>query len=255
MAVFLLLGVVLSGLAISLAPLVVGWFDLAPALQAQAIDALKWLGLLVLLALLNGAVVALLQANHRFGRLTVSTAAAQLAYVAASLVLLRPGDAVEVLVWVLAIRYVVGLIVGFAAARRLVRFRRPLLPGRAERAAFRAYAGRMQLSSMTSFFNGEVDALVVAALLPVRYVGIFAAAHQVASAARSLPLLRSPRSSPLSRTHSPVAASRRADRVRPDSGPLAPAGPGLRRVAVAPRACCPIWLGDDFHSLASWPRS
>jgi O-antigen/teichoic acid export membrane protein len=190
--IFLLLGVLVGGLAAGVAPLVAGWLDLAPALRSQAADALQWLGLLVVLALLNGAVVALLQANHRFGRLTASTAAGQCAYAIAAFVLLRPGDAMVVLVCVLAIRYVVGLVVGFIVASRLVRFRRPLLPTRTERSAFLAYAGRMQVSSVTSFLNGEFDALVVAALLPVRYVGLFAAAHQVATAARTLPLFGFP---------------------------------------------------------------
>jgi O-antigen/teichoic acid export membrane protein len=249
MAVFLLLGVVLSGLAIGLAPLVAGWLDLAPALQPQAIDALRWLGLLVLLALMNGAVVALLQANHRFGMLTVSTATAQLAYVTASIVLLRPGDAVTVLVWVLAIRYIAGSMVGFVAARRLVRFRRPLLPAKAERAAFRSYAGRMQLSSMTSFLNGEVDAVVVAALLPVRYVGIFAAAHQVASAARSLPLFAFP---PFLSTLANAFARRGESGARTEFDRIQtrwlPLVLGYTAVAACAAAfAVPIWLGDDFR--------
>jgi O-antigen/teichoic acid export membrane protein len=248
-AVFVVLGIVISSLAIGLAPLVAGWLDLAPPLRAQAVDALRWLGLLVLLALLNGSIVALLQANHRFRALTASTATAQLAYVVASLVLLRPGDAMAVLVWVLAIRYVAGLVVGFAAARRHVRFRRPLLPGRAERAAFRAYAGRMQLSSMTSFLNGEVDALVVAALLPVRYVGIFAVAHQVASAARSLPLFAFPPllttvANAFARGGEPGARTE-FDRIQARWLPLV-----LGYAAVATCAAgfaVPIWLGDDFQ--------
>lgn len=247
-AVFVLLSLVVSVLAVGLAQPVAGWLDLAPGLHDQAVEALSWLGLLLLLALLNGSVVALLQANHRFGMLTASTAAAQLAYVVAAFTLLQPGEAVTVLVWVLSIRYVVGIVVGFALARRLVRFRRPLLPRAAERAAFRAYAGRMQLSSMTSLLNGEVDALLVAALLPVRYVGIFAAAHQVASAARSLPLYAFP---PILSTfansfarHGRPGARADFDRIQARWLPLA-----LGYTAVAACAALfavPIWLGDEF---------
>jgi O-antigen/teichoic acid export membrane protein len=179
----------------------------------------------------------------------VTTASAQISYAAAAFVLLRPGDPVSVLVWVLAIRYVAGLIVGFALAGRLVRLRRPLLPSRAERAAFLAYAGRMQLSSITSFLNGEVDALVVAALLPVRYVGLFAAAHQVATAARSLPLFAFP---PLLTTFANSFAQRGepgalAEFVRIQSRWL-PVVLGYTVVATSAAAfVVPIWLGDGFQ--------
>ena len=248
-AVFVLLSVVVSGLAVGLAPLVAGWLDLAPALRGQAIEALRWLGLLVFLALLNGAMVALLQANHRFGRLTAATAAAQLAYVVAAFALLRPVDTVTVLVWVLAIRHVVGMVVGFTLSGRLVRFRRPLVLARAERTALRKYAGWMQLSSMTSFLNGEADALVVAALLPVRYVGIFAVAHQVASAARSIPLFAFPPflttlANAFARRGQPGALAE-FDRIQPHWLPLV-----LGYSAVATCAAVfavPIWLGDDFQ--------
>jgi O-antigen/teichoic acid export membrane protein len=248
-AVFFLLSIVVSGLAVGFAEPVAGWLDLPPELRDQAVEALRWLGLLLLLALLNGSVVALLQANQRFGTLTASTAAAQLAYVLAAFALLKPGEAVTVLIWVLSIRYVVGTVLGFVLGRRLVRFRRPLLPRPAERAAFRAYAGRMQLSSMTSLLNGEVDALVVAAMLPVRYVGIFAAAHQVASAARSLPLYAFP---PILTTfansfarHGQPGTRAEFDRIQARWLPLT-----LGYTAVAACAALfavPIWLGDEFE--------
>jgi O-antigen/teichoic acid export membrane protein len=106
----------------------------------------------------------------------------------------------------------------------------------------------MQLSSMTSFFNGEVDALVVAALLPVRYVGIFAVAHQVASAARSLPLFAFP---PLLTTLSDAFARgghRHAvdefDRIESRWLPLVL---GYTAIALCVALfAVPIWLGDDF---------
>jgi O-antigen/teichoic acid export membrane protein len=246
--IFVLLGLVVTGLAWIFAPTAVGWLDLTPALHDQAVAALHWLGLLVLLALLHGVVVSLLQANHRFRTLTITTATGQSAYVVAAITLLHPDRAVELLVTVVALRYGAGLLVGVFAVRGLVQFRRPWLPSREERRAFGAYAGRMQLSSMTSFFNGEVDALVVAALLPVRYVGIFAAAHQVASAARSLPLFAFP---PLLTTlsnsfargghHEAVAEF---DRIESRWLPLV-LGYTLIGACVALFAV-PIWLGDDF---------
>lgn len=248
-AVFVLLSVVVSILAIGLAEPVASWLDLSPELERQAVEALRLLGVLLLLALLNGAVIALLQANHRFGRLGASTAAAQLAYILAALVLLQPGQPAAVLVGVLSVRYVIGIAVGFALARRLVRFRRPIFSKPSERSAFRAYAGRMQLSSMTSLLNGEVDALVVAAMLPVRYVGIFVAAHQVASAARSLPLYAFP---PILTTLANAfakdglpGARTEFDRIQARWLPLV-----LGYTAVATCAALfavPIWLGDDFQ--------
>jgi O-antigen/teichoic acid export membrane protein len=46
----------------------------------------------------------------------------------------------------------------------------------------------MQLSAVTGFVNTELDAVVIAAVLPVRYVGLYQIGVQVASAVRSLPL-------------------------------------------------------------------
>jgi O-antigen/teichoic acid export membrane protein len=248
-ALFVLLAVVVSIVAVGFAETLTGWLNLSPELHSQLVEALRWLGILLLLALVNGAVVAILQANHRFGRLAASTAAAQLAYIIAALGLLQQGGPATVLVGILSTRYIVGIVVGFALARRLVRFRRPLFSKPSERAEFRAYAGRMQLSSMTSLLNGEVDALVVAALLPLRYVGIFVAAHQVASAARSLPLYAFP---PILTTIANsfakdglAGARTEFDRIQARWLPLV-----LGYTAVAAGAALlavPIWLGDEFQ--------
>jgi len=89
-------------------------------------------------------------------------------------------------------RYLLVTVGGLCVGARHIRLRRPMLPGRAERRDFVRYATRMQLSGLTFFLNGEIDALVIAALLPVRYVGIYTAGYQAATALRSVPLYAFP---------------------------------------------------------------
>jgi O-antigen/teichoic acid export membrane protein len=190
--VFSLLAVAVTALALPLATMVVSHVHMGSQLREQAIVTFRWLGLLVGLALLSESAVAMLQANQRFFALTCTIGASSLIYGVAVILGLHPGDSLVTLIWLTAFRYVAIIVFGFGAAFRHLRLTRPLLPGRAERTEFRRYAVRMQLSSLTSFFNGEIDALIVAALLPVRYVGLYAAGYMAASVARSLPLYAFP---------------------------------------------------------------
>jgi O-antigen/teichoic acid export membrane protein len=50
----------------------------------------------------------------------------------------------------------------------------------------------MQLSSLTGYVNSQMDAIVIAVFLPVRYVGLYGIGMQAASAARSVPLYAFP---------------------------------------------------------------
>ena len=78
--------------------------------------------------------------------------------------------------------------VGLAAGLRDVTFARPYLPHRGTVRDLARFASRMQLSALTGFVNSELDILVIAAFLPVKYAGLYALGLQAAAAARTLPL-------------------------------------------------------------------
>jgi lipopolysaccharide/colanic/teichoic acid biosynthesis glycosyltransferase/O-antigen/teichoic acid export membrane protein len=190
--VFVLLAAVVTALAIPLAPVVVSHLHMGPQLREQAVVTFRWLGLLVGLGLLSDAAVAMLQANQRFVALTGTIGVSSLAYGVAVLLVLHPGAPLVTLVWLTAFRYAAIVVCGFGVVSHQLRLRHPLLPGSVERKEFGRYAIRMQLTSLTAFFNGEIDAFIIAALFPVRYVGLYSAGYMAASVARSLPLYAFP---------------------------------------------------------------
>ncbi|MDX3451810.1 polysaccharide biosynthesis C-terminal domain-containing protein [Streptomyces sp. ME02-8801-2C] len=191
-AVFLGLGALVTGLSALTGPAVVAALDVPPRLTEEAEQLLLALGPLLTLALLSNSAIALLQANARFRSLAAVSAGSCLTYAVAVVVVVDGGQDLLLLAALTTIRYVLVTAGGFCAAARHFRIRRPMLPLPIERREFVGYASRMQLSGFTVFLNGEIDALVIAALLPVRYVGIYAAGYQAATALRSLPLYAFP---------------------------------------------------------------
>jgi O-antigen/teichoic acid export membrane protein len=247
--VFALVAAAVTALALPLAPMVVSHLHMGPQLREQAVVTFRWLGLLVGLALVSESAVAMLQANQRFLALTCTIGVSSLAYAIAVVLGLHPGDPLVTLVWLTAFRYVAIIVCGFGAASRHLRLTRPLLPGRTERAEFRRYAVRMQLSSLTSFFNGEIDALIIAALFPVRYVGLYAAGYMAASVARSLPLYAFP---PILTRLAGVFARRglpgAQDEFEAVQANWLPAVLGYGAVATcAVGFGVPIWLGSAYR--------
>ncbi len=191
-AVFLTLGALVTGGCVLLAPTAVSLLDIPARLREEAVQLLMFLGPLLTLALTAVSATALLQANGRFRRLAVVSGGSCLTYAVAVMSLVdRSGD-LQLLVVLAAGRYLLVTMGGLFAGARHVRVRRPLLPEPAERREFGGYASRMQLSGFTVFLNGEIDALVIAGMLPVRYVGVYAAGYQAATALRSLPLYAFP---------------------------------------------------------------
>lgn len=191
-SVFLALGALVTGLAALIGPRVVTALDVPHRLTAEAGQLLLVLGPLLTLALISNSAIALLQANARFRSLAAVSAGSCLTYAVAVTAVVHDGHDLLPLALLTTLRYALVTIGGFCAGARHFRLRRPLLPRPAERRVFVGYASRMQLSGFTVFLNGEIDALVVAVLLPVRYVGIYAAGYQAATALRSLPLYAFP---------------------------------------------------------------
>ena len=185
---FVLGGVALTLVAFPLAPTIVGLLDVPTALKGEAVSVLRWLPLLVALALMADSTAALLQGTGQFRALVATTFASSGTFVVAVIVLVQPGADLLTLVIATALRYVVWTVASLVFAARHISIQRPFLPSRTTVREVGRYSSRMQLTALTSFVNGELDALVIAAVLPVRYVGLYSLGMQAASAARSLPL-------------------------------------------------------------------
>jgi len=248
MLFFSVLGLVLIGAAVPLAPLIVGLLDVPAGLEQEAEFVLRWLPPLVVLALMADTTAALLQGHDQFRALAVTMIVSSAAFALAVVVLVDEGAHLRSLVIATAVRYGVQVVAGLVLAARHVSIERPLLPSRATLRELRGYAGRMQLTALTGFVNGELDVFVVAGVLPIRYVGLFNIGMQAASAARSLPLYAfAPvltRLTTLFRREGRSAASAEFERFERRWLPLV-FGYGVVAVAAIGFSI-PLWLGDRY---------
>jgi O-antigen/teichoic acid export membrane protein len=181
-------GSALTLAAVFLAPVVLQLVDLPVELHDEGLLVIRWLPPIGILALVADSAVALLKGNGRFGAFAGAMYLSSGTFAAAVIVLVQPGAGLAPLLAAAALRYAVLAAAGMILAARHVSFRRPLLPSRAMAREFIHYASRMQLSALTGFVNSEMGALVIAGLLPIRYVGLYSIALQASAAARSFPL-------------------------------------------------------------------
>lgn len=185
---FALIGVVLTLAAFPLAPIIVGLLDVPSALNGEAVFVLRWLPPLAALTLMAYSAAALLRGNNQFRALAGATVASSAAFAVAVIVLVQPGALLGGLVIATALRYMVLMIGSFVCAAPHVSIQWPLLPSRETIGQLWRYSSRMQLSAATGFVNVQLDAIIIAAVLPVRYVGLYSIGMQAATAVRSLPL-------------------------------------------------------------------
>jgi O-antigen/teichoic acid export membrane protein len=243
-----LLGAVLTAVAFELAPWVVQLLHIPAGLESESAELLRWAPALAALALMSESAAALLVGNGRFQALAGAMWSSAAAYAISIVVLVQPDAPLEILALVSTARYAVLLASSLVLGARDAVFRWPPLPSRASMREVGRYASRMQLSALTGFVNTELDALVIAALMPVRYVGLYQIGLQVASAVRSLPLYAfAPvltRLTTLFRREGREAA--RADFERLERRWLpAVSGYGLVGVAAVGFSVA-IWLGDGY---------
>jgi O-antigen/teichoic acid export membrane protein len=190
--VFAALGLVLTAVALPAAPLFVDLLKIPAHLHAEATLVFRCLPLILALALISDATASLLQGNGRFAALAATMVVSATAFVAAVVFLIGPTTSLGRVVLALGVRYGVAAGVGLALARGQVSFARPWLPDRSYVKDIARYASRMQVSSLAAFVNGELNSLVVAVMLPIRFVGVYGIGMQAASAARTLPLFAFP---------------------------------------------------------------
>ena len=248
LAFLVLLGGVLTAVAFQVAPWLVGSLHIPDRLEAEAADVLRWAPALATLALISDSAAAMLVGNGRFRALAGAMWGSAAVYALAIVGLVQADASLEALVVATALRYLVLLAASIALGARHAAFRWPLLPSRESAREVGGYAWRMQLSALTGFANSELDAVVIAAFLPVRYVGLYQIGLQVASAARSLPLFVF---APMLTRLTMLFRREGRDATRAEFARLErrwlPAATGYGLVAIAAAGFgVVIWLGDRY---------
>jgi O-antigen/teichoic acid export membrane protein len=242
---FVGLGVTLA--VFPVAPAIIGLLDVPTQLQGEAVFVLRWVPPLVVLALVADSTAALLQGNGQFRALAATMITSSATFAVAVIVLVQPG-AFRGLIIATALRYVVVVVASLIFAAGHVSIRRPLLPSRATARELWRYASRMQLSVLTGLVNVQLDGLVIAAVLPIRYVGLYSIGVQAASAARSLPLYAfAPLLTRLTTTFRDEGRGAAGAEFERLERRWLPAVLGYGVVAVAAIGfSVPVWLGDRY---------
>ena len=186
------IGLVFSLAMFPLAPTIVDLLNVPAGLKGEAAAVFRWVPALATLLLIGESTSAVLVGHGRFRALATTMWMSAGVFALAVVLFVPPGADVETLMLATAARYVALVAANLLLAAKHLSIRWPFLPSRAMVREVASYSSRMQLSAVTGFVNTELDALVIAAFLPVRYVGLYQIGVQVASAARSLPLYAFP---------------------------------------------------------------
>jgi O-antigen/teichoic acid export membrane protein len=245
---FVLLGIALTIASFVLAPTIVPWLHIPAKLETEAIWAFRWLPPLAILGLVADAVAALLQGSGQFQAFAGATSVSVGVFAVAVLLLVHQGAHLRQLFVAVALRYVALAVSGLFLARRRVTFRRPLLPSPSTIREVGSYASRMQLAAVTGFVNAELDGFVIAAVSPVRYVGLYSIGLQAASAARSVPLYAfSPLLTRLTTTFRRDGRAAAAVEFEQLEQRWLPSVLGFGAVALAAIGfSVPVWLGHGY---------
>lgn len=243
-----LVGAVLTAVMFPLAPSLVDVINVPAGLDGEATVVLRWVPGLAALALMGESTSGLLVGHGRFGALAATMWSSAGAFALAVVVLVQPGAHLEALMVATAVRFGTLVAGNLALGIRHVSIRRPFLPSLATAKEVGRYSSWMQLSAVTGFANVQLDGLIIAAFLPVRYVGLYQIGMQVASAVRTVPLFAFP---PLLTRLTTTFRRRGRDETAAEFGRLErrwlPAVLGYGVVAIAAvGVAVPVWLGDRY---------
>jgi O-antigen/teichoic acid export membrane protein len=243
-----LIGVVLTLAMYPLAPTLADLLDIPPDLTGEATVVFRWIPGLAALALIAESTAAVLVGHGRFKALAAAMWASAAAFAVAVIVFVGEGAHLETLMIATALRFGALFAVSLALGARHVSLGWPPLPARATAREVGHYSSRMQVSALTGFVNWGVDGIVIAAVVPVKYVGLYQIGLQVASAVRSLPLFAfAPLLTRLTTIFRIEGRERTAAEFERLERSWFPGVFGYGMVAVgAVGFSVPIWLGDDF---------
>jgi O-antigen/teichoic acid export membrane protein len=151
--------------------------------RVDSVLCLRFLGPALVLNQVTAVLVGALGSVLRYDLIAVANVLGQLVFVA---IVLLASHAMSGALWAIVAGQAASLLVLVTAARGMTSGRGLLGP--LEWRELLGFGARTQLTSITALVNLEVDAVVVAAFLPLRDVAVYGIAASVASLLRNLPL-------------------------------------------------------------------
>ncbi len=183
LAAYLAAGLAAFALIELLAPVVAGLFAFPGALERQATDLLRIIGLAAPLGLAMAALANLLQGLGRFVAVAATSVAGSLALLIALLALIGADASLAQLGWAVVAQQVV-LVVGRCAVAADVLRGRPRLASRAQVRSMAGMSARLQATVLSVLVNGQSDKVVTGFVAPPATVGQVAIAAQLAESGR-----------------------------------------------------------------------
>lgn len=199
--IILIGGGALSAMTWLLAPFVTDAFRIPPTYRPESVFLLRTLGVMVTVNLLHNLFVALLQARLRYGITSKTLILSYVAWAIGVYVTVRSGYGLRGLgLSIIGQTALATLVIVPSALRYLSRGSIGLMSWRDVREFF-SYAVRIQTLGIATLVNAQFDGLLIGAILPVRYVGLYTAGANVSTQFRALSFsLMAPASTRLANT-------------------------------------------------------
>jgi len=138
------------------------------------------------LGLLQALATSLLQAHARFRAVSIAGITATFCRLVAVVLLVQGAHALRTTAWVLLGYQLLSCILVIVPALYALPSKTTSLLPRSELFGVLRYAFNVQVSSVSSLVNTQVDAIILAAILPIREVGLYSTGANLASQVRAL---------------------------------------------------------------------
>lgn len=157
-------------------------------LRASATELLRLFAVLLLVSNVRMMLTRLVSAEHRWAFLSVTNTLGTSVYLVSAVLLVWRGAGVIGMFWASVAQEAVLLALSLAAARSYLRPGALRLLPRAEVAGIVRFASRVQVAAVASSVGNEFSSLLVAAVLPVRFVAYYSIGSNFAGQLAALPV-------------------------------------------------------------------
>jgi len=169
-----------------LSPEAVKLFNIPATLVPSGVFLFRIVGALVVVGFVHTVFLSLLQARNRYALVNLANMASYLVWAIGLVVSLSAGYGLRSVAVLLVLQQCVASLLVIPAASRYLKRSYLGLYSISELKGLVAFSARAQASNLASLINTQVDALVIGAILPIRYVGLYNVGANVAVQVRGL---------------------------------------------------------------------